>query len=127
MAAEAAAVVARGRFGAPTTQTPHRLHALCRPGPRDRRCRCRRASWAQADVADDPRAPTTPSTPAFYDRPVPGSDVEIMSFAVTVATPPEDGPEAPVAPVQTRPNAAPVRNQPVRDTATGEVRRLGGL
>ncbi len=33
----------------------------------------------------------------FYDRPVPGSDVEIMSYAVVVATVPQDEPGAPVA------------------------------
>ena len=33
----------------------------------------------------------------FYDRPVPGSDVEIMSYAVVVATVPQDDPGTPVA------------------------------
>ena len=33
----------------------------------------------------------------FYDRPVPGSDVEIMSYAVVVATVPDDDPGLPVA------------------------------
>ncbi|MEO8715350.1 MAG: hydantoinase/oxoprolinase family protein, partial [Acetobacteraceae bacterium] len=52
----------------------------------------------------------------FYDRPVPGSDVEVMSFAVQVATevPPEIADAAP--PV--RPTQA--RTQTVRDTVTGE-------
>ena len=34
----------------------------------------------------DPRRATTRNTRRFYDRPVPGSDVEIMSYAVVVAT-----------------------------------------
>jgi N-methylhydantoinase A len=55
----------------------------------------------------------------FYDRPVPGSDVEILSFAVTVATVPEA--VAPVAEVADAPAPKPVRTQQVRDTATGEV------
>jgi N-methylhydantoinase A len=54
----------------------------------------------------------------FYDRPVPGSDVEILSFAVTVATLVEE--VQPVAEVADAPAPAPVRTQAVRDTATGE-------
>ena len=37
MAAEAMAVVAQGSFGAPIAQSRDRLHALCRPGPRNSR------------------------------------------------------------------------------------------
>jgi N-methylhydantoinase A len=55
----------------------------------------------------------------FYDRPVPGSDVEIMSFAVTVATVAE--PVEPSAEVADAPPPAPIRHQAVRDTTTGEV------
>ncbi|MDQ2801356.1 MAG: hydantoinase/oxoprolinase family protein, partial [Pseudomonadota bacterium] len=56
----------------------------------------------------------------FYDRPMPGSDVEIMSFSVQVTT------AADRAPVQGTPvascgNAAQARTQAVRDIATGEV------
>jgi len=55
----------------------------------------------------------------FYDRPVPGSDVEVMSYAVTVATlpPPSAGAAAPAVPYR----AEPARTQTVRDTATGVV------
>ncbi|MFC7539910.1 hypothetical protein ACFQU2_11255 [Siccirubricoccus deserti] len=55
----------------------------------------------------------------FYDRPVPGSDVEILSFAVTVATVVEA--VEPVAEVAAAPAPAPIRHQAVRDTTTGEV------
>jgi N-methylhydantoinase A len=55
----------------------------------------------------------------YYDRPVPGSDVEIMSYAVLVATVPEDVADAPVAPGDAR--AKPARMQKVRDTVTGEI------
>jgi N-methylhydantoinase A len=51
----------------------------------------------------------------FYDRPVPGSDVEVMSYAVSVATLPEDRVEAPPA---IHPAGA-ARSQMVRDSATG--------
>jgi N-methylhydantoinase A len=55
----------------------------------------------------------------FFDRPVPGSDVEIMSFAVTVATTAD--PVEPVAEVEDQPAPPPIRVQQVRDTVTGEV------
>jgi len=53
----------------------------------------------------------------FYDRPVPGSDVEVMSYAVTVATIPDAIPlAAPTPAISGIP-----RSQHVRDTATGAV------
>jgi len=55
----------------------------------------------------------------FYDRPVPGSDVEVMSFAVTVATVTDE--VAPAAEVADAPAPKPIRTQQVRDTVTGEV------
>lgn len=56
---------------------------------------------------------------AFYDRPVPGSDVEILSFAVVVATAPEPVELAPdVTPID---GAREIRRQAIRDTATGAV------
>ena len=55
----------------------------------------------------------------FYDRPVPGSDVEVMSYAVTVATLPP--PSAAPAPEASSYQATPARTQKVRDTATGAV------
>jgi N-methylhydantoinase A len=57
----------------------------------------------------------------FYDRPVPGSDVEIMSYAVVVAT---VTPEVEALPADSgvfAPAVAPVRTQLVRDTTTGDV------
>ena len=58
---------------------------------------------------------------SFYDRPVPGSDVEILSFAVTVATIPEPVAPAPAPEAGGSAPATPARSQTVRDTATGEV------
>jgi N-methylhydantoinase A len=55
----------------------------------------------------------------FYDRPVPGSDVEIMSFAVVVATIVGGGDAVPRA--DEAGDTVAVRHQSVRDTATGEV------
>ncbi|MCR0980525.1 hydantoinase/oxoprolinase family protein [Roseomonas populi] len=73
---------------------------------------------AAADVAEV-RAAYDREYAAFYDRPVPGSDVEILSFAVTVATVVDAPP--PVAEVDAAPAPAPVRSLAVRDTAKGEV------
>jgi N-methylhydantoinase A len=59
----------------------------------------------------------------FYDRPVPGSDVEIMSYAVVVASVVEDADAAPAlgAADAFAPEIVPARHQAVRDTLTGEV------
>ncbi len=59
----------------------------------------------------------------FYDRPVPGSDVEIMSYAVVVATlaEEEDVPPVPGDDALFAPEAVVVRTQAVRDSVTGEV------
>jgi N-methylhydantoinase A len=48
---------------------------------------------------------------------VPGSDVEILSYAVTVATLPDTSDAAAEAPASSP--ATPVRTQTVRDTASG--------
>ncbi len=57
----------------------------------------------------------------FFDRPVPGSDVEIMSYAVVVTTVTDAVATLSdkVHPPETE--AVPVRTQPVRDTTTGQV------
>ena len=55
----------------------------------------------------------------FFDRPVPGSDVEVMSWAVKVATSPRAAPAE--AAVSRTGEAAPVRHQRVRDSATGAL------
>ncbi|MFC7689050.1 hydantoinase/oxoprolinase family protein [Paeniroseomonas aquatica] len=117
MANEAAAVVAEGAFGAPTRQIRIAYmryvgqgHEIAVPlPPRD---------LTEADVRDI-RALYDVEYSRFYDRPVPGSDVEIMSFAVTVATVAE--PVVPAAAVEDAPSPAPIRYQAVRDTTSGEV------
>ncbi len=55
----------------------------------------------------------------FYDRPVPGSDVEIMSYAVLVATVPAAAPETPAAERDAAVAAARMRQ--VRDSGSGDV------
>ncbi len=65
------------------------------------------------------------NTRRFYDRPVPGSDVEIMSFAVQVTTDAAGGdPQSPLplaGEVGSRTDRGEGRPQPIRDTVTGEV------
>ncbi len=117
MAAEARAVVAEGAFGAPVRES--RLaymryvgqgHEIAVPlPPRD---------LGAEDIAAI-RAAYDTEYSRFYDRPVPGSDVEVMSFAVTVATRNEE--VLPAAPAADSPAPPPIRVQQVRDTVTGEV------
>ena len=117
MAAEARAVVAEGAFGAPVRE--NRLaymryvgqgHEIAVPlPPRD---------LGAEDIAAI-RAAYDTEYSRFYDRPVPGSDVEVMSFAVTVATRTEE--VLPAAPAADSPAPPPIRVQQVRDTVTGEV------
>jgi N-methylhydantoinase A len=115
MAREAEAVVALGGFGAPTRQARiaymryvgqgHEIPVALPPG-----------RLGGAEVAGL-RAAFDAEYARFYDRPVPGSDVEVMSYAVTVATVPD------AAPAATAAAAVPgsTRMQQVRDTATGEA------
>jgi N-methylhydantoinase A len=121
MEQEAAAVVRQGSFGAATRQ---RRLAYMRyvgqgheiPVPLPSRV------LTEADVPAI-RALYDAEYRKFYDRPVPGSDIEIMSYAVLVATMPDESQE----PQSEEPGAAsvglalPLRTQLVRDTATGSV------
>ncbi|MBV9785778.1 MAG: hydantoinase/oxoprolinase family protein [Acidisphaera sp.] len=120
MQAEAERAVAQGSFGAPTREA--RLaymryvgqgHEIPVPLPA--------RALTPEDVAAI-RAAYDAEYTRFYDRPVPGSDVEIMSYAVLVATLPEAMPPPPDGPaVAASGRTAPTRSQTVRDTVTGEV------
>ena len=117
MAREAMAVVAQGSFGAPTRESRIAFmryvgqgHEIPVPLPARR--------LGTDDVAAI-RAAYDVEYSRFYDRPVPGSDVEILSFAVVVATMPDTIATASSASVTSAP--APVRTQAVRDTTTGAV------
>jgi N-methylhydantoinase A len=121
MEAEAMAVVAQGSFGAPIVQSRIAYmryvgqgHEIPVPLPA--------RALGEEDVAEIRDAYDVEYT-KFYDRPVPGSDVEIMSYAIVVATIPPDEPDTP-APGDAAlfaPNAIAARTQLVRDTSTGEV------
>ncbi len=125
METEAMSVVEQGSFGAPTAQTRIAYmryvgqgHEIPVPLP------------ARPLVADDVagiRAAYDREYIRFYDRPVPGSDVEIMSYAVVVSTVPEETDDLPVPGDDALfvPEAVAVRSQAVRDSVTGEVSPWG--
>jgi N-methylhydantoinase A len=121
METEAMAVVTQGSFGAPITQIRVAYmryvgqgHEIPVPLPA--------RPLGERDVAVI-RAAYDTEYIRFYDRPVPGSDVEIMSYAVVVATVPEDAPvvTAAVDDAVLAPDATAARTQLVRDTITGKV------
>jgi len=118
MRREAMDVVAQGSFGAETTETRVAYmryvgqgHEIPVPLPA--------GALGPADVAVI-RAAYDREYARFYDRPVPGSDVEIMSYAVVVTT--ITDPVEPLPGVIASGAApAPVRTQAVRDTVSGEI------
>ncbi len=117
MAREAAEVVAQGSFGAAVEQTRIAFmryvgqgHEIPVPLPA--------RTLVASDVAAI-RAGYDAEYSRFYDRPVPGSDVEIMSYAVVVAT--LTGAVAAMQDDATASQAAPARVQLVRDTVSGAV------
>jgi N-methylhydantoinase A len=116
MAAEAAGVVAQGSFGAPTTQTRIAFMRYVGQG-HEIAVKLPPRRLEAADVARL-RADYDAEYSRFYDRPVPGSDVEIMSYAVVVATVPEAGATAGAAADRA---AAPPGSRMLRDTTTGDM------
>ena len=115
MTREAMVVVDAGRFGAPvrTVRT-----AFMRYVGQGHEIPVRLSDRAlAADDASAIRASFDAEYARFYDRPVPGSDVEVMSFAVAVATETlvHDEPAPP-----TRTATGP-RSQAVQDPVSGEV------
>ena len=115
MAAEAMAVVEPGRFGAPVRAT---RTAFMRYVGQGHEIPVRLPDGA-IGPGDAPaiRAAFDAEYARFYDRPVPGSDVEVMSYAVAVATETVVAAEPPPA---TR-AAGPPRSQAVRDSVSGDV------
>ncbi len=117
MAREADAVVAQGSFGAATEQT--RIAFMRYVGQGHEIAVALPARTLQpADVADI-RAAYDAEYTRFYDRPVPGSDVEVLSYAVLVATTVPSAPH--VAAEASATVAEPAGHREVRDTASGEL------
>ena len=117
MAAEAEAVVAEASFGAATRQTRTAFMRYVGQGHEIAVALPVRDLTAH-DVAGI-RAEYDRQYAHFYDRPVPGSDVEIMSYALVVSTIVETQAAAP--PTGGGAFAAAGRTQDVRDTVSGEV------
>ncbi len=115
MAAEAMGVVALGSFGVATVETRLAFMRYVGQG-HEIPVALPVRDLVEADV-DALRAAFDAEYARFYDRPVPGSDVEVMSYAVTVATVPDAW--VPPPPASVRESAA--RSQLVRDTGTGET------
>ena len=121
METEAMGVVEQGSFGAPTAQTRIAYmryvgqgHEIPVPLPV--------RPLVESDVAEI-RAAYDREYIRFYDRPVPGSDVEIMSYAVVVSTMADAAEDLPVAGADSlfAPEAVSSRTQDVRDSVTGEI------
>jgi N-methylhydantoinase A len=119
MRLEAEAAVAKGSFGAATVETRIAYmryvgqgHEIPVPLPN--------RPLGEEDIAAI-RAAYDIEYARFFDRPVPGSDVEILSYAVVVATAAPDLPDHPRNESLFTAEATPVRTQQVRDTATGAV------
>jgi N-methylhydantoinase A len=117
MGREAAAVVAAGSFGAETRET--RLaymryvgqgHEIAVPLPARPLC---------GDDVSAIRAAYDAEYTKFYNRPVPGSDIEVMSYAVTIVTVAAAAEVTAATPAAHWPVASQVRK--VRDTASGEL------
>ncbi len=119
MAREAEAAVAKGSFGAPVIQTRTAYmryvgqgHEIPVPLPN---------TALGAEDAGLIRARYDTEYARFFDRSVPGSDIEIMSYAVVIST------VSPIVEPSYRPDNLAVtdppaaRTQRVRDTATGAV------
>jgi N-methylhydantoinase A len=119
MRAEAVTAVEQGSFGAPLTETRTAYmryvgqgHEIPVPLPP--------RVLGDEDIALI-RSAYDREYARFYDRPVPGSDVEIMSYAVVVTTVTDAVETLPEDDTVFAPEAVPVRTQRVRDTTTGEI------
>jgi N-methylhydantoinase A len=119
MRVEAEAAVAKGSFGAPVVETRTAYmryvgqgHEIPVPLPN--------SVLGAEDIALI-RDRYDTEYARFFDRPVPGSDVEIMSYAVVVTTVTEDVADPPRSDALLTTEAVAVRSQLVRDTTTGAV------
>jgi N-methylhydantoinase A len=121
MKAEAERVVAVGSFGVATVESRIAYMRYVGQGHEIAVTLPARALEA-SDVAEIRRAYDVEYARVF-DRPVPGSDVEVLSYAITVATETSPVPEARPEP-EPRPVTPPMTRS-VRDTVTGEVSDWG--
>ena len=114
---EAKAVIDQGRLGVPVTETRIAFMRYVGQGheiPVSLPAR----PLSSSDVSEI-HAAYERAYIKFFDRPVPGSDVEVMSFAVVLTTPMPDIETASTIEGFTAVHAT--RSQLVRDTLTGEI------
>jgi N-methylhydantoinase A len=123
MSQEAEAAVHLGSFGAPTVETRTAYmryvgqgHEIAVPLPID--------ALGEEDVAVIRQRYDTEYA-RLFDRPVPGSDIEIMSYAVVVTTVTADVTTVAAPDSLFTREAVPARTQLVRDTVTGAVSEWG--
>ena len=119
MQREAMTVVAEAGFGVPTTETRTAYmryvgqgHEIPVPLP---------ARTLNADDVALIRARYDEEYTKFYDRPVPGSDVEVMSYAVVITTVPEEVEPLRPPTEMLASEVAAGETRLVRDTTTGDV------
>ncbi len=119
MSAEARGIVARGRLGRSVTE---RRTAFMRYAGQGHEIAVTLPDGALgAGSVATMRAAYDAEYARVYDRPVPASDVEVLSYAVLVTTAPETPDDTPPALQSVTVNASAWRD--VRDTATGLVER----
>jgi len=121
MQREAMTVVAEGGFGAPTTEMRTAYmryvgqgHEIPVPLP---------ARTLHADDVALIRARYDEEYTNFYDRPVPGSDVEVMSYAVVITTVAEEVEPLPPPSKMFASDIAEGETRLIRDTTSGDVSR----
>ncbi len=116
MAREAAAQVEPGRLGAPTIE--RRLAFMRYVGQGHEIAVALPDGRLDADSVLAIRAAYDAEYARLYDRRVPGSDIEVMSYAVMISTETATPPPPQADPPPSTPT--PVRSQIVRDTESGE-------
>lgn len=122
MAAEARSLVEKAAPGAPTREIRTAFMRYVGQG-HEIPVRIPARNLGRDDIDGIRRAYEAAYT-GFYDRPVPGSDTEVLSFSVIVSTEQAAAVAPPLAAVGQAPSpvlASPVHTQRVRDVATGEV------
>ena len=117
MSAEAADAVRAGSFGAPTTEI--RLAAMRYVGQGHEITVELPVRRLRAEDAAGLRAAYEAAYARFYDRPVPGSDVEVTSYIVSVETMQPEMAPSPPEPPPISVSAGSWRS--IRDSATGMV------
>ena len=125
MSAEATALVAPGARGMATFERRVGLHALCRPGPRDRG-RAAAAAAGRRRMPQALREAYERDYAVLFERHIPNAAIEILSWSVQVSTEAKLPAKQGAAPAVPQP--VPVGKRPVFDGRSGrttECRSIG--